>query len=133
MELHQHFDTHIDPSCSLQKTTNHILNWIRTAKKIGSKKKTPKIAETQGCRVWTSPCTGGGGQEYQSITTHHPVVLRCFATIQWDGNRESKRLLFICTMYTDHKKQHNASPILYCPSCANPVQSLCALDQNPSW
>ena len=30
-QLHQHFDTHIDASCSLHKATNHILYWIGTA------------------------------------------------------------------------------------------------------
>ena len=28
LHLHQHFDTHIEPSCSLHKDANHILCWI---------------------------------------------------------------------------------------------------------
>ena len=40
MELHphQHFDTHIDPSCSLHKATDHILYRIGTAKTMVPKK-----------------------------------------------------------------------------------------------
>ena len=40
LQLHQHFDTHIDPCCSLPKATNHNLYWDR--KNDGSKKH-PKV------------------------------------------------------------------------------------------
>ena len=44
LQLHQHFDTHMDPSCSLHKATNHILysllDWNR---KNNGSKKAPKV------------------------------------------------------------------------------------------
>ena len=39
-QLHQHFDPHIDPSCSLHKATLSLLDW--NTKKEGSKKD-PKV------------------------------------------------------------------------------------------
>ena len=38
LQLRQHFHTHIDPSCSLHKATNHILHWIGSAKTMVPKK-----------------------------------------------------------------------------------------------
>jgi hypothetical protein len=43
LQLHQHFDTHIDHSCGLHKATDHVLYWIRIAKTMVPKK-------TQKCR-----------------------------------------------------------------------------------
>jgi hypothetical protein len=54
LQLHQHFDTHIDPSSRLHKAKNHILYWIGTAKTM-VQKKTPKSAETRDRHVWTIP------------------------------------------------------------------------------
>ena len=63
MELqpHQHFATHMDPSCSPHNATHHILCWIGTEDRWFQKR--PKSAETRDRRVWTSPCRdkGGGG------------------------------------------------------------------------
>ena len=42
VQLHQHFDTHIDPSCSLHQATNHVLDWIGTAKTMVPKRG-PKV------------------------------------------------------------------------------------------
>ena len=55
-QLHHHFATHIDPSSSLHKATNHILFWIATAWLKLWFQQGPKSAETQGRRVWTSTC-----------------------------------------------------------------------------
>ena len=38
LQVHQHFATHIDPSCSLHKATNYILYWIGTSKMMVPKK-----------------------------------------------------------------------------------------------
>ena len=56
LQLHQHFDTHMDPSCSLHKSykSHSLLGWNR--KNNGS-----KSAETRGRRVWTSRVKRGGG------------------------------------------------------------------------
>ena len=49
---HQHFATHMDPSCSPahSHTPHSLLEWEH---KNGGTKKRPKSAETQGRRVWT--------------------------------------------------------------------------------
>ena len=49
LQLHQHFATHIDRSCSLHKDTNHMLYWVGTAKM-----RVPK--NTQKCGNTGSPC-----------------------------------------------------------------------------
>ena len=54
LQLHQHFDTHIDPSCSLHKATNRIPYWIRTAETMIPKRCTS--AGKRGRRVWTIRC-----------------------------------------------------------------------------
>ena len=61
VQLHQLFATHMDPSCSPHKATNHILYWIANPKTMVPKK-------TQKCGNTRSPCLdkpvlgrGGGG------------------------------------------------------------------------
>ena len=49
LQLHQHFDAHVDPSRSLLKATNHIPHRFGTAKTMVPKK-------AQKCRNSWSPC-----------------------------------------------------------------------------
>ena len=49
LHLHQHFDTHDGPSCSLHKATNHILYWTGTPTMM-----VPKQAKR--CGNTGSPC-----------------------------------------------------------------------------
>ena len=72
LQLHQHFDIHIDHSCSLHKATNHISYWIGTEKNDGSKKG-PKVrkhgvAVSGQARVRTN---GEGGE-----CMHQPLFPR---------------------------------------------------------
>ena len=69
LQVHQHFATHIDPSCSLSKATNHILYWIGTAKTMVPKK-------TQKCGNTGSPCLdkpvlGQGGHDVRFSNGQH--------------------------------------------------------------
>ena len=54
LQLHRHFDVHVDPSCSLHKATNHILYWIGTAETIVPKKaqKCGRKPDGGGCIEW---------------------------------------------------------------------------------
>ena len=49
LQLHDHFDTHIDPSCRAHEATNHILYHLGTAKTMVPKK-------TQKCGNVGLPC-----------------------------------------------------------------------------
>ena len=55
LQLHQHLDTLIDPSCSLPKPQTTFLEpqkrWFQ---------KRPKRLENRGRRVWTGPCEDKG-------------------------------------------------------------------------
>ena len=64
-QLHQHFATHIDPSCRLHKAANHIFCWIGPIKTMVPKK-------PQKCRNTGPPCLGKGGG-----ATLRYVMLRC--------------------------------------------------------
>ena len=70
LQLHQHFDTHMDPSCSLHKRCkpHSLLDWNH---KTGGSKKGPKVRkhrvavfEQAGVR------TGGGGGEHRHDSTN---------------------------------------------------------------
>ena len=72
LQLQQHFDAHIDPSCSLHKTTNHVLYWIGTAKTMLPK----KSAGTRGRRVWTSGRTRRRGDS-STVSPRPGTPARC--------------------------------------------------------
>ena len=55
LQLNPQFDTQLDHSYSLHKAT---YNWNH---KNHGYKKNPRIAETRGRRVWTSPYLRNGG------------------------------------------------------------------------
>jgi hypothetical protein len=59
LQLHHHFATHIDPSCSLHQATNHILYWIGTATTMVPKNKTQKCGNT-GSSCLDKPMLGKG-------------------------------------------------------------------------
>ena len=70
IQLHPHFDTCVDPSCSLHKATNHILYWIGTAKMM-----VPKSQEcgNTGSHYLDRPVFGpedrrGGGDTMKGTT-----------------------------------------------------------------
>ena len=85
LQLHQHSDTHVDPSCSLQNATNHILCWIGTEKRWF---KAQKCGNTES-PVWQRTKGGGGWQLHTTTLPSKPLKVdanrvRFLAFGSWD-------------------------------------------------
>ena len=74
LQLHQHFDIHIDPSRSLHKATNHILYWIGIAKTMPPPPKAQKCRNT-GSSCLDKPVLGREGGR------HKAMVLVCLPLV----------------------------------------------------
>ena len=76
LRLRQHFATHTDPSCSLHKATNHILDWIGPAKAMVPKQAMRKHGVTVFGQA-RARTRGGGVQRGNSVPELHALSSVC--------------------------------------------------------
>ena len=105
---HQHFDTRVDPSCSLHKATNRVLYWIGTAKTMVPKK-------TQKCQNTRSPCLDK--PLLDAIIIHNASILVseriCFVQSRRNTMYPSVPLASISTL---KNRSASSGPAYYLPS-----------------